>query len=288
MKTIKTVHWYFPPTISKGKEPRHKYGRITISLLQTDLFNNVPTVAMSDIHSQTPELVVMLSDLLNLDKFTIISCGDMAGNYVRGSDGNPISEYQYLNDRANEFYFVQGNHDLPSKNKLEKKLKNRQGKLCNIQEGTIIESLLGSIGGINGIISDSNHSYKMPGPAFIKLLIQTLEKKPRILLTHDTPSIEAFYESGDRYIGDIDIFKVVDQYKPLIHIYGHCHHPTFYNLINGIHYINVEARVLIFVGPKFNHDALFKKELTEEYSVKAQKLYKELSDNDSDDDLFEK
>jgi len=285
MDVKQSVLWYFPPTRSKGHKPKYQYGRIEISIIETDLFGH-PLVAMSDMHSQCPEIVVMLNDLINLDQFVVLACGDMAGDFVRGTDGNPTPEYQYLNDLAKEFYFVQGNHDLPGKGGMEKKMRNRQGKLCNIQEVTVTESLVGTIAGVNGIISDRAHAYKMPSDKYLGLLERTLQKKPRILLTHDTPAIPAYYPNGERYIGNMDIFNIIDKYKPVIHFYGHCHHPTIHNKINGVNYINLDGRVLIFVLPG-QINGLFKKELEEQYSPNALKLnqYKDESDEDG---LFEK
>jgi Icc-related predicted phosphoesterase len=254
--------------------------------METELFGH-PLVAMSDIHSQTPELVVMLNDLLNLDRFVVLTCGDMAGDFVRGTDGNPTPEYQYINGLAKEFYFVQGNHDLPGKGGVEKKMKNKQGKLCNIQEVTVTDSLVGKIGGVNGIISDRAHAYKMPADKYHSFLDRSLQKKPAILMTHDTPAIPAFYENGERYIGNMDIFNIVDKHRPNIHFYGHCHHPVIHNEINGIHYINLDARVLIFVMPN-QIDGLFKQELEELYSPNALKLNQYKDESDEDDGLFEK
>ena len=74
MEVQKAVHWYFPPTRSKGKAPRHPYGRITISIVETDLFGH-PVIAMSDMHSSAPEIVVMLDQVINLDQFVILACG---------------------------------------------------------------------------------------------------------------------------------------------------------------------------------------------------------------------
>lgn len=107
-----------------------------------------------------------------------------------------------------------------------------------------------------------------------RFLKQTLSKRPYILMTHDTPSINKFYpDSTDRYIGSMELYEIVDKLKPKIHFYGHCHHPTFHNLINGVNYINLDARVLIFIKPG-KIDGLLKQQLQEVFSLEAQKLYK--------------
>lgn len=267
MKVIKQLYWYFSPTNSKGKEPKYKYGRIEIIVAETSLFEQ-PTIAMSDIHSQTPELVVILDEFVNLNKFVVLACGDMAGGFVRGTDGAPTPEYEFLNDRSLEFYFVQGNHDQPSKGNAELKLRTKSGKQCNIKDGLTTKSLIGTIGGVNGIISDKEHTYKMSADTYHEKLKQALTKRPKILMTHDTPSITTLYENGERYIGNASIFDIVNQYKPKVHFYGHCHHPQFHNLINGVNYINLDGRVIIFVSPG-KTDGLFKKELVMVHSPNA-------------------
>lgn len=50
---------------------------------------------MSDIHSHTSELVYMSDYLVDLSKFVVITAGDMAGDHIYGSDGDPYKEYVF-------------------------------------------------------------------------------------------------------------------------------------------------------------------------------------------------
>lgn len=267
-----SVNWYFPPTKNRNGVARKDYDIKKVMIIETELFNE-PVIAMSDIHSHTPELVVMLDEFVNLDQFVVLTAGDMAGEHIMGTDGIPTTEYEYLSRRAKEFYFVQGNHDLPDHENKQDTIKNKQNQNAMIQNGTSVNSLIGTIGGMNGIISGKYHPYKMSWGKYNKLLQKTLSKKSYILMTHDTPSINKFYEnSTDRYIGSIELFDLVDKWKPKIHLYGHCHHPTFHNLINGVNYINLDAKVLIFIKPA-KIDGLFKKNICDVYSPNVLKLY---------------
>lgn len=283
MNIIDSKKWYFPPTLNKhGVAHGGKFDHKTIHIAKTALFD-IPVIAMSDIHSQTTELFEMLDELVDLSKFVVLAAGDMAGKCTLGTDGIPTEDYIFMNQKAKEFYFVQGNHDLPDEKGLQSKLKNSNGILCNIKDGTTINTSIGKIGGVNGIISDKEHPYKMSSDAYFKYLKKTLDFKPRILLTHDTPSIPMYYEKRSdengnklRYIGNENIYNVVNTFKPKIHFYGHCFHPSVHNLINGVNYINLDSRVVIFIPDTLDENQvidLFKSELYERYSAKTITYY---------------
>jgi Icc-related predicted phosphoesterase len=282
MEIKNSKNWYFPPTLNKhGVAHGGKFDHKTVYIVNTTLFDS-PVIAMSDIHSQTTELFGMLDNLVDLSKFVVLAAGDMAGKCTLGTDGVPTNDYIFMNERAKEFYFVQGNHDLPDENNIQNTLKNGSGIHCNIKNGTTINTSIGKIGGVNGIISDKEHPYKMSYDSYFKYLKKALQFKPRILITHDTPSIPVYYEKrlddkGNklRYIGNVDIYKTIDSLKPKIHFYGHCYHPTFHNLIGGVNYINLDSRVIIFIPQGIeNIETLFKNELSDEYSEKALCYYK--------------
>lgn len=272
MKVIKMAKWYFPPTTNKNGNAIDDYDSKTIMLIESTLFSH-PLIAMSDIHSQTTELLTILDEYVNMEKFIVLTAGDMAGKHVRGTDGNPTSDYEFIAKKAREFYFVQGNHDLPDKNNKQNTIKNKQNKFAMIQNGETVNSILGTIGGVNGIISNKIHPYKISQDKYETFLKKILQKRPFILITHDTPSIEQIYPDGQRYVGNVEIYNIINKHKPIVHFYGHCHHPTFYNFINGVNYINIDARVLIFVNPNYDQNQLFKKPLDDVYSKSTENLY---------------
>lgn len=280
MKVIDFKKWYFPPTLTKkGVVCGGKFDDKTVYIIKTTLFDT-PVIAMSDIHSQTTELNVMLDELVDLSQFVVLAAGDMAGDYIKGTDGIPTSDYTYMSERCKEFYFVQGNHDLPDENNSQATLKNTNGVFCNIKNGTTINTSIGKIGGVNGIISDKDHPYKMSSDMYFKYLTKALSFKPRILITHETPSIPVYYDKGvdengnkKRYIGNEEIFNKVNKHKPKIHFYGHCFHPSFHNLIGGVNYINLDAKVLIFIPDLLDIKTVMKTELNEQYSPLAINRY---------------
>jgi len=275
INTLNENKWFFPPTTNRRGIARYRYDRKIVVVVETDLFDE-PVIAMSDIHSHTPELVKILDEFIYLDKFVVLAAGDMAGEHIFGTDGDPTPEYIYLSDKAKEFYFVQGNHDLPDwDNHQEKKIKNKQDKLSMIPDGRSVNSLIGKIGGVNGIISNRDHPYKMPKRKYMKYLETVLKNRPTILMTHETPSIYAFYPDGERYKGNEEIFRMINKYKPKIHFYGHCHHPKFHHFINGVNYINLDGRVIIFVpeGKGIKMEDLLKKPLEDTFSPNALKIH---------------
>ena len=237
---LQKVKWYFPPTTNRQGISKSNHDIKEIIVVETDLFD-YPVIAMSDIHSQAPDLVKMLDDHIKLDQFVVLTAGDMAGQHIRGTDGDPTPEYTFLNDKAKEFYFVQGNHDLPDKYNAHNKLKNKQGNYASIKDGSKVKTLIGSISGVNGIISDKVHPYKMSYHKYTKYLRAALGFRPYILITHDTPAIPVNYNDGRPYKGNNDLFKIINKYRPKIHFYGHCYHPQFHNYINGVNYINLDA-----------------------------------------------
>ncbi len=169
----------------------------------------------------------------------------MAGTLnVYGEDGDPTPTYQFIRNRAKALYIIQGNHDLPPSNiKDLTEMKNNDGTYCYLPDGKPVNTLVGKIGGVHGIISDHKHPYKKSEQQYIRLLHKVLQNRLDILVTHDTPSF--YYEKHTECIGKKQLYEAVRNYKPKIYIYGHCHHPFFYKNKVNIHFFNVDARVLI-------------------------------------------
>ena len=272
MQEITSVDWKFPPSKNRNGKTRHDYDTKTVHLLMTDLIKG-PTIVMSDLHCHTEKVFALLDQYIHLDKFTVICAGDMAGTSTFGSDGDPTTFYEDMLSKCGELYFAQGNHDLPSSDKKhrEKKLHNKNAvfktqSMCSLNE-TTVKTMVGVMGGIDGTISNKRHEYKMPEDEYYDKLIKLLKKNPPILVTHDTPAIPIKYPGGSNYVGNENIYKIVSKYKPKIHIYGHCHHPTYHNLINGVNYICADSRIIIMIPDNMNCQEFFKKELMEEYII---------------------
>lgn len=258
---IENVTWSFPPTYNRNGRSRAPYDTISIIKIHSDLFTE-PTIVMSDIHGNTNELIHMLNEYVNLSKFIVITAGDMAGQHLYGSDGDPSDYYEFLKNQSLQFYYVQGNHDLPSKKKIDGSLD------CKT-----VNTSIGKIGGVDGIISGKNHAYKFYESDYMAKLRDVLMKNPHIIVTHDTPSIPINNKYGERYIGRENIYEMINKSKVKIHIYGHCHHEQIINVVNGKHYINVDGRVLIFIPDKnLTDESLFHKKLIDTYSISAKNL----------------
>jgi len=152
MKVIKQLNWLFPPRVRKCGTPIEAHDTKELIIIQSDYFSSLgkqPVIAMSDIHAQTQEVINKLDQKFLLSKFVILTAGDMAGTLTMGTDGDPTDFYKQLLEKCKEFYFVQGNHDMPDKTNSHKNLKNRNDKLCMIENGQTINTLIGKIPGSN-------------------------------------------------------------------------------------------------------------------------------------------
>ena len=267
INVLKHIVWNMPASTNRKGQSRSNHDKKHIIVVETDMFGDVPVLVTSDLHAWCDKIFKLLDEYIALEHFIVITAGDMGGPPIFGYDGDPTEQYEFMLEKAKEFYFVQGNHDLPGICNKQKDLTNDCGSYCGLRDGKSIKTDIGSIGGVNGTMSNKAHPYKMPEKKYLKYISDLLRKsRPRILVTHDTPSLPLTYEtSKDRFVGNEKLYKLISQYKPLIHIYGHCHHPEFYYHIEGVHYFNVDARVVIFKPKSINIDNLIKKELIDLY-----------------------
>lgn len=260
MNDIKNFKWHFPPTTTKKGKKIKLFDIKEVIQIKSNLFSNqFPVIIMSDLHSQTLPSLLLLDYYINLDQCIVLTCGDMASERpIFGCDGDPTFFYKYLSTKTKEFYFIQGNHDLPHHDNSQNNIINLQNNYSNIKNGYSIDSLIGKIGGVNGIISDHKHPYKLNSFTYLHHLKNVLKNKIDILMTHDTPYIP-------NTKGNIDIFNLTQQYKPKIHLFGHCHFNKWYYKINGVHYICADSRILIFIPNNYDKQQLFKKDLEDRY-----------------------
>lgn len=180
-----------------------------------DLFRG-KVMIMSDLRNATQEVIDRLEMNYNLKEYAILSVGDMAGNEKMGGDGIPYSFYEQLQRKAKCFYYIQGNHDLPE-------LFNSNDEL----NGEVFDSaFFGRIGGVDGIISNRKHPYKMKERDYLDVL--AIHMTPKYI-----PEVK-----GDQNVWDVIRQKVV--------IFGHCHHREayHYDAKSGIHLFNVDGRVI--------------------------------------------
>jgi len=239
--------WKFPPTRSKSGHIKYKHDLKHIIYAKTDIFGDEPVIMTSDLHSHPMAVFERLRHDTDIDftKYNVLMVGDMAGNLIRGSDGNPTKFYNYVINtlKVKSLYIVQGNHDLPPKQCTEctpqQKLEVQKHIL---RDGETVKTPLGKIGGVNGTCSFKPHPYKMPYEKFYGYMNKLVAQKPDILLTHDTPK---FSIKGDEFIGNEDIYKYALKIKPKVYVFGHCHHKLYHSMHNGTHFFNVDARVLI-------------------------------------------
>lgn len=235
MNIIKEEKWIFPPRVRKDGTPIERHDTKELIIIQSDHFP-LPVIAMSDIHAQTQLVIDKLDEKFYLEQFLVLTCGDMAGSLTMATDGDPTDFYWQFLQKSLGFYFVQGNHDTPSKENI--KILHESDNM--VKNGSSVNTPIGKISGVNGIISDKSHPYKMSQDEYLKHLNKALSSKPYILMTHDTPALP-------KLKGNEEIYKMASKYKPKIYFYGHCHHKEFHHHINGTNYFNLDGRILVFV-----------------------------------------
>lgn len=247
---VKVQDLRYPPTVNRMGKSKGSNDIKTIVHVRTDLVK-VPTIITSDLHSHTE---AVLNDLeyneIDISRYMVLTLGDMAGEGIFGSDGDPTEFYKRINEKS-QLYIVQGNHDLPPENINDlMDLKNNDGTTCMISDGEeIVNTPNGTIGGVHGTISLKVHPYKKPDDAFYALLENVLKwKKPEIIMTHETPEIPIYdgqKQKNLNLIGKSDLYKMICKYKPKIHMYGHCHHQYAFIYSNDVMFINADGRILI-------------------------------------------
>jgi Icc-related predicted phosphoesterase len=274
MQELKQVTWYYPAIKARNGKSIAEYDTKTVILCESNLFSKEhPVLIASDLHAQANAVIDQLSKCLNLDQFVVLTCGDMAGiKNMYGEDADPTNDYIKLAEASKEFYFVQGNHDLPNtvnskETGIERKIVNKQDAICNISNGQIINTSIGHIGGINGTISFRPHPYKMPKDKYMDFLNKVLNKGSEILMTHEAPEIDRadITDSNDMsvvtdhpYVGTKDVYSAFLKGKVGIHIYGHCHHPTYYTKVDNKIFINADGRVLLIVPSGYDLNKILK------------------------------
>lgn len=249
----RSFDWLYPPTKNRAGLTRSSEDKKTIIFANSDLFNG-PTLICSDLHSHAQSVFTRLDQEIDLSLLNVITAGDMAGDNIYGSDGDPTPTYKFILERAKSLHIVQGNHDLPPIKKADlTKLvnkKNQNGDVTPIYlpEGKLVITDYGKIGGIHGIISYKPHPYKKSLPKYFKYMEELLKKEnvPDILITHDTPQFT------EDVIGNTKLANLVldSKHKPKIWIYGHCHHHNFHYQNRDVDLINVDGRVLIINYPE--------------------------------------
>lgn len=235
-----------PPTKSNGSTRQNDTIEI-VNFGENPFPQNV--IFMSDMHSHSQAVIEHLKATIELDKYYVVTLGDMWGNYTRGADGDPTHYYRQFLEYSAGLYIIQGNHDLPpSDPSILDQMRNKDKTYCFLKNGIPQETCLGKIGGVHGTTSEKKHPYKMPEKEYIRHL-KKLENLD-ILLTHDTPAIMD-NQTEKSLIGRVSICQTICGHRkkkgisPKYHVYGHCHHPMI-NVNNNIVFLNADSRVLIF------------------------------------------
>eukprot|EP00040_Diaphanoeca_grandis_P008982 m.47113 g.47113 ORF g.47113 m.47113 type:complete len:234 (+) comp20419_c0_seq1:130-831(+) len=191
---------------------------------RTERVKNV--IAMSDMHTATATVIDMLIQKKKINKGTIVICtGDMAGIYQqKGSDEDPIAEYRKLQQAALALYFVQGNHDV--QNAETREMYNDDGTPCHVA-GLVVETAVGSIGGVDGIIDDvkpdpSLHKYTTT--EYMSMFKKVTARNPQILLTHTPLASDVMHSSK-------------------IHLYGHAPVTPYAQITHDALSLNMDGRI---------------------------------------------
>lgn len=264
---VRNFHWKFRPTRRRdgSVDPKNPVDKKEIIYIESNLFKE-PTILAGNIESHSKELFSKLKndEGLDLSRYHVLTCGDMAGHYIRnGKDANPSSFYHLLmqSARVKSLHAVQGARDIPLEKGIYKEMKYELNliKQSLMENGKSIPTPLGRIGAVNGIISRHEHPYKLQFRDYMEQL--RCFRQPRkdderakdfvpidILMTHDAPGFKYHDKRKDRdldFNGNDAIYDEVMKIKPKIHIYSRFHQPKLRTIHNGIHFLNVHGRVVI-------------------------------------------
>ena len=239
--------WRFPPTTNRRGVSRHSHDLKYVVCFKSSLFGNNVMIT-SDLHSHTFKTLDMIRTTtnINLSDWDIITLGDMAGDNFFGSDGDPTAFYVELQKVARSLLIVQGNHDLPPNPTRPEHTQFNTDSFLG--DGEVRNTVHGTIGGVNGIISNKPHPYKMPRYKYMKFLRGLCNKgNIDIVATHDAPK---FFHNDKECVGDDEIYQVITNIlKPKVFMYGHCHHPC-HTIHKGVHFLNADSRLILINPPE--------------------------------------
>jgi Icc-related predicted phosphoesterase len=124
---------------------------------------------------------------------------------------------------------VQGNHDNFSNYAYGniKILQDELIELCGIK----------IYGGSCVLPEKSSKKYNVDSEEFINNKLFKNKQKIDILCTHGAPKGILDIKFG-KSIGSVSLLNYVLKYKPLLHLFGHCHHKIGLREINGTTFIN--------------------------------------------------
>jgi predicted phosphodiesterase len=179
-------------------------------------------ILTSDLHTKGLEVFKLLNDQGYLKDTVVLCAGDMCGDGTKGTNMDAMPLYKFiLSTNVSYLYFVQGNHDLFSNE--QETLKNKDGSYCCLHNKSV-ESPVGLIGGINGIIGkDDAIHHKYAENKYIKMLDKLNDQKLDIIMTHDVPR---------------------KSNPAKLHVYGHHHQKYVWFYVNKQLTCNVDARII--------------------------------------------
>ena len=156
----KKATWKFAPSRNRYGKTRSSYDLKHIICAKSDLFQE-PTILTSDLHAHSHAVLEQLETNTNikLKDYNVITAGDMAGDGIFGSDGDPTEFYIKLQKKCKSLLVVQGNHDLPTDTRNKK--THGFDSSCLLRNGEVRDTIYGKVGGVNGIISNKPHPYKI-------------------------------------------------------------------------------------------------------------------------------
>ena len=172
----------------------------------------------------------------------VLLCGDMYATLLkRGGLGDVRSVWYAFREHFRWVAGVAGNHDDfgTFHEKLEFKLKEQDIYFLE-KENVEVDQL--KVGGVSGIIGTKKRTNRVPESDFLDYILDSLMKKPDILLLHHGPS----YEEKDLW-GSPEVREVLEMSKrPVLVCSGHCHWSKhLVELKNKTQVLNADGKVFI-------------------------------------------
>lgn len=199
-----------------------------------------PVILTSDLHHNALELMDLIAEKVkNPREFTFISAGDMAGTGIIGSNGDPTTALEMASCYFKKVFFVNGNHDEPSS--ILQGKRNVDKSNCHLHNRVQSVNSLGTIAGVDGIISRKQLLHRIPKKIYMDILHRMVASSPQWLITHEIPQIP---EITNKASGDFDLRELVINSEVRFHVFGHHSFKNFYGTIDKTTFINVDSRII--------------------------------------------
>jgi Icc-related predicted phosphoesterase len=182
-------------------------------------------------------------DIPPADKLGVVLAGDLwaePGCRRRGGLGKVGPVWSAFGGTSRWVAGVLGNHDQYDRPRPAEGQSSSPLQVA-LLDGDVVEVDGLRVGGVGGIIGDSDKARRKPERRYLELLENVLRQQPDIVVLHESPEVP----EADCW-GKPSIRECLLRHAPTLVVCGHCHWPMPLQLLpNGTQVCNVDARVIV-------------------------------------------